>query len=127
MASNGEDPRALFEAAGGSQEDLGGGAYFWVYPKDVKDWTVTLTQGSWSGSMSSDGPQNLQTDGMSGNFDIQAERREPPSDVVIPIEPCDGGEPVIGCNENCASMITLVAKSPDEVCYVTTWDAFCKQ
>ena len=118
-----------------SESDLGGGAYFWVYispqgdTKDVvKDWTVTLTQGNWTGSISSDDPSpTLQTDGMSGEFDVRVEWRQPPNELVIDLQPCPDSKPNIGCNENCASMIGIVAQSQDSACYWTTWDAVCKQ
>jgi hypothetical protein len=120
-----------------SESDLGGGAYFWVYlspqgnTKDiVKDWTVTLTQGNWSGSInSSQNPPVLQTDGLSGDFDLRVEwRPEPTEPLQIEVQPCDGTKPgIIGCNVNCASMIGLLAESKEKACYWTTWDAFCKQ
>lgn len=117
-----------------SESDLGNGAYFWVYisPQDdtkdiVKDWTVTLTQGNWTGSISSDqDPPTLQTDGLSGEFDVRVEWRQPPNELVVDLEPCADSKPNIGCNDNCAAMIGIVAQGPDTACYWTVWDAFCK-
>jgi hypothetical protein len=120
----------------GSESDLGGGAYFFVYlspqgdTKDiVKTWTVTLTQGDWSGTISSDGPPNLQTDGLSGDFDLRVEWQPQPTEPLqVELEPCEGTQAgVIGCNDNCASMIGILAESKEKACYWTTWDAFCKQ
>jgi hypothetical protein len=116
-----------------SESDLGGGAYFWVYispqgdTKDVvKDWTVTLTQGDWTGSISSDqDPPTLQTDGLSGEFDVRVEWRQPPNDLVVELDPCSDSKPNVGCNDNCAAMIGIVAESREKACYWTVWDAFC--
>lgn len=120
----------------GKVEELGEGAYFWVYispenetAKVVKDWTVILTQGNWTGSISSDDPTPaLQTKGMFGVFDVKVIWRQPPSDVVVELRPGPESKPDIGCSENCASMIGIVAGTDGaEPTYWTTWDAFCKK
>jgi hypothetical protein len=125
-----------FEQLGGSTEQLGGGAQFWVYisPQNntaevVKDWTVELSQGDWSGTITSDmNPPSLKTDGLSGEFDVRVIWSQPPKEIVIELEPGPGCQPNIGCNENCASMITIVANEQGNgATYCTTWDAFCSQ
>ena len=126
--------QAEFEQVG-SIDELGKGAYFWVYlsPENdtanvVKDWTVTLTQGDWTGTISSDDPKpTLQTDGMSGVFQVRVEWRQPPKDVVVDLQPLPGSKPEIGCNQNCASMIAILANPEGTSAnYSTTWDAYCK-
>jgi hypothetical protein len=129
-----DEARESFNAVA-SESDLGGGAYFWVYispqgdTKDVvKDWTVTLSQGDWTASISSDqDPLVLQTDGLSGEFDVRVEWRQPPNELAIGLDPCPDSKPNVGCNSNCAAMIGIVAQSSDQACYWTVWDAFCKQ
>ena len=129
-----DDHQQSFEAAGGSQDDLGNGAYFWVYVSPENDtsqyltqWTVTFTQGDWSGTIDSSMPQpNLQTPGLSGEFQVQVMGSGPemPAKEIGPAEGCN---PEIGCNENCASMVTLISTpGGGDANYCTTWDAFCK-
>lgn len=118
----------------------GGGAQFWVYlspqndTKDrVKGWSVTFSQGSWSGTIDANNPtQTLQTPGLSGTFDIKITQTDhstnPPRQVPIP--PQSGSTNQIGCNSNCASMVGIVANaSPNpggaNSQFWTTWDAVC--
>jgi hypothetical protein len=116
-------------------EDLGKGAYFWVYlsPQNktaeiVKDWTVTLSQPGWSASISSrEHPPVLQTEGRSGVFDVKVIWRQPPDAVIVALRPSPGSKPNIGCNENCAAMIGIVANLDGPPTYWTVWDAFCKK
>jgi hypothetical protein len=128
------DEQGDFEQVG-SVADLGGGAYFWVYlsPQNetaeiVKDWTVTLSQGDWTASISSNqDPPVLQTQGMSGEFDVRVTWRQPPTEVVVPLKPSPESKPNVGCNENCAAMIGIVAgKDGAMPTYWTVWNAFCK-
>lgn len=118
---------------------LGGGAQFWVYlsPQNntaevLKTWSVTISQGNWKGTITSDNPTaQLQTPGLSGTFTVEATTlsysTNPPMTVQIP--PQDGSSNEIGCNSNCASMVGLVAVpgnlggSPAQ--FWTTWDAMC--
>jgi len=115
------------EEVGGSTEDLGGGARFVLYvsaavreakPKAV--FRAFLTQGNWSGSVSSEDP-TLQTDGMSGVFEVKVDYSEPPAEFIAPIE----GPSEIGCNENCFSMIEIGIEDGKPF-YEVTWDAGCK-
>ena len=119
----------------GSPDELGGGAYFWVYlsPQNntaevVKDWTVTLSQDDWEASISSDSPSpTLQTEGRSGEFDVTVSWRMPPAQVVVKLEPLPDSHPNIGCNDNCAAMIGILAnETGNGANYWTVWDAFCK-
>jgi len=128
--------QADFEQAGGSVELLGKGACFWVYlspqndtAKVVKDWVVTLTQGEWSASISSKDPRPfLQTEGMSGVFEVRVEWQQPPNDLVIDLTPLPDTNPDVGCNSNCAAMIGIVAdEQGSSANYWTVWDALCKR
>lgn len=120
----------------GSPDELGGGAYFWVYlsPQNntaevVKHWTVKLSQGNWQATISSDSPSHsLNTVGMSGEFEVTASWRKPPEEVVVKLEPLPDSKPDVGCNANCAAMIGIVAdESGSTANYWTVWDAFCKK
>lgn len=117
------------EEVGGSAGELGGGAQFVLYvssavseakPKAV--FTVHLSQGDWSGSISSDqDPPILKTDGMSGVFQLKVDYSEPPADFIEPLE----GPSEIGCNENCFSMVEIGIDG-EKLFYEATWDAACK-
>lgn len=133
-SSSGIPEGGSFEEVG-SPDELGNGAYFWVYlsPQNntaelVKDWTVTLKQGDWTGSISSHDPSpTLKTDGLSGDFDVTVAWAQPPKEVVVDLKPLPDSRPNIGCNDNCASMIGIVAnEAGNDANYWTTWDAFCK-
>lgn len=116
------------EEVGGSAEELGGGAQFVLYvtaavteakPKAV--FRANLSQGNWAGTVSSDQkPPILQTDGMSGVFQLKVDYSEPPAEFIAPIE----GPSEIGCNENCFSIIEIGIKD-GKLFYETTWDAGC--
>ena len=122
--------------------ELGGGAQFWVYlsPQNntknvVKDWSVTLTQGKWSGTITSKNPtQQLKTPNLSGIFKIKitqlSHSTNPPRSVDIPALPPSTNE--IGCNSNCASMVGIIADKEPKIGgatakFWTTWDAICRQ
>jgi hypothetical protein len=114
---------------------LGNGAQFWAYispqnntDKWVTNWTVTIQQGNWIGSITSADPRaQLQTPGLSGYFQVTVTASGP----MLPeqqLQPQAGSEPEIGCNRNCASMVGIVA-TPDGTSaqYWTTWDAICSR
>ena len=118
----------------GAPAELGGGARFWTYISPQNDtaklvtwWQVTLTQGNWTGEMSSGTSQFLDTPGLSGEFDVVVEAIVGPNQERQRLEPQDGSKPNIGCNDNCASMIGIVADpdNPSRAYYWTTWDAIC--
>jgi hypothetical protein len=128
-----ENPQELF-AQVGSPQDLGSGAYFWIYlspqhetEKVITDWTVTLTQGDKIWSIHSTDPEpTLKTLGGSGVFEVRVEWRNPETKVVQLLKPLPESKPEIGCNENCAGMIGLLAPGEgEEAGYWTVWDAFC--
>lgn len=119
---------------------LGGGAQFWVYlsPQNntaqiVKGWSVTLSQGNWSDSITSENPtKQIQTPNLSGLFDITITELDfsthPPRTIAIPALPPSTNQ--IGCNANCASMIGIVANAHSllggpNAQFWTTWDAMC--
>lgn len=119
---------------------LGGGAQFWVYlsPQNntkevVKKWKVIFSQGNWTGSISSDNPQQvLQTPGLSGIFDIQVLEWTGSTLEGQPIPPQPGSRNQIGCNSNCASMVGILADAEPShligapnATFWTTWDAMC--
>lgn len=59
-------------------------------------------------------------------FQVPAEWRNPETKVVKLLEPLPESKPEIGCNENCAAMIGLLAPGEgEEAGYWTTWDAYC--
>jgi hypothetical protein len=115
--------------------ELGNGAQFWAYisPSNntaqcLTSWSVTVTQGNWSGRITSDDPQQkLQTPNLSGIFDVTVEAAGngfPQKQLT----PTSYSKPNIGCNSNCAAMIGIVA-DPDctDANYWTTWDAVCSR
>ena len=119
---------------------LGGGAQFWVYlspqndtAKLVTDWSVTLSQGNWSDSITSKNPtKQIQTPGLSGIFDIKITElngsTHPARHIDIPPQAPSTNK--IGCNSNCASMIGIVADEKPLIGgpnakFWTTWDALC--
>ncbi|HEY0426574.1 MAG TPA: hypothetical protein VGC76_02090 [Pyrinomonadaceae bacterium] len=115
----------------GAPEQLGGGAQFWtVVATDSKPfitaWKVILSQNEWSDSMSSDNPtQGLKTPGLSGVFNVSVSA-EGPDFTWQELSAKEGCQANIGCNSNCASMVSMSA-SPDgkSATYCTTWDAAC--
>jgi hypothetical protein len=118
-----------------SQISLGGGAQFWVYispqrdtPGLLKQWKVTFQQedGNWQGSISSDNPQQiLKTPGLSGKFMVTAEAAMPEGGPFV-LTPLQGSTDEIGCKDNCAAMVGLVALGVAEGAnYWTVWDAMC--
>jgi hypothetical protein len=128
------DAQELFEEVG-SIEDLGKGAYFWAYispqndtEKVVQEWVVTLSQNDWEETItSSQSSPILQTDGMSGEFDVSVVWIKPDGEEVE-LKPLPDSKPNIGCNVNCAAMVAIVAtEDHTSANYSTTWDAFCKR
>ena len=112
---------------------LGGGAQFWAYisPSNntaacLTSWSVTVSQGSWSGTITWNDPQQiLQTPNLSGIFDVTVEAAGQKF-AWQKLKPTSYSKPNIGCNSNCAAMIGIVA-NPDctDANYWTTWDAVC--
>ncbi|MGJ3233092.1 MAG: hypothetical protein ACFE0P_14980 [Oceanicaulis sp.] len=109
------------------------GAQFWAYisPSNntaqvLTDWEITLTQkdGDWTGKMSKNGDQQLQTPGLSGVFDVKVVASGNgwgPTELQAKGSPSD-----VGCNSNCASMVGIVAdQGGGGATYWTTWDAIC--
>jgi hypothetical protein len=113
---------------------VGNGAVFWAYispqndtAKAVTKWSVTISQGNWSGQITSANPQQqLQTPRLSGTFTV-AVTGSGPNMPEQKLTPQQGSNPDIGCNSNCASMVGIVA-TPDRKSanYWTVWDAFCE-
>ena len=114
---------------------VGNGAVFWAYISPMNDtaekvtnWSVTIQQqdGNWQGTITSENPkQQLQTPNLSGVFTVTVTGSGP----NMPEQRLQAGpscNPDIGCNSNCAAMVSIVA-SPDgtSATYCTTWDAFC--
>lgn len=123
-----------------SKVQLGGGAQFWVYlsPQNntaevVKGWSVTLSQGNWSDTITSENPtKQIQTPNLSGLFDIEITEMDfstkPPRKVNIPAKAPSTNQ--IGCNSNCSSMVGIVADEKPllggaNAHFWTTWDALC--
>ena len=113
---------------------VGQGAVFWAYispqnntEKVVTKWSVTISQGAWRGTITSENPQQqLQTRGLSGIFDVVVTGSGPnlPEQKLTPQA---GSKPDIGCNSNCAAMVGIVAGADGRSAnYWTTWDAFCE-
>jgi hypothetical protein len=115
--------------------NVGNGALFWAYvspqnntAKAVTTWSVTISQGTWSGTITSENPQQqLQTRGLSGEFDVVVTGSGPQMKEQQ-LKPQQGSNPNIGCNSNCAGMVGIVA-TPDgkSANYWTVWDAFCER
>lgn len=118
-------------------EQLGGGAQFWTYispandtEKLVTQWRVRVTQqdGNWVGEMTSDGQWQAQSPGLSGTFNLEVQAivgSNPEWQTLTPVPDTKPG--IIGCNDNCASMIGIVADKvyTSRAYYWTTWDAMC--
>ena len=112
---------------------LGNGAQFWAYvsPSNntaafLTSWAVIVSQGDWSGLITSSDPQQqLQTPNLSGIFDVAVVAAGRGFGAQA-LSPTSYSKPNIGCNSNCAAMIGLVA-NPDctDANYWTTWDAVC--
>jgi hypothetical protein len=112
---------------------LGNGAQFWAYvsPSNntaqcLTSWAVTVSQGDWSGTITSNDPQQkLQTPNLSGIFDVAVEASGR-GFTWKALSPTSYSKPNIGCNSNCAAMIGLVANLDcTDANYWTTWDAVC--
>lgn len=116
--------------------DLGGGAVFWAYlsPKNntaerIKNWKIEITSedGSWTGVITSDNPKEMpKAKGIGGVFNVNVTIQAPGS-APIEISPKPPSTAQIGCNENCAAMVTIVAdESGFGAQFVTTWCAVCQ-
>ena len=114
---------------------LGDGAQFWAYispmndtAKYVTNWEVKFEQmdGNWTGSITSANPtETLQTPGLSGKFKVTV-TGSGPGIKEKQFSAQSGCNENIGCNSNCASMVTIVATpGGDDANYCTTWDAIC--
>jgi hypothetical protein len=115
------------------KQQLGGGAQFWAYisPSNntaqwVTKWEVVLTQGNWKDSITSDLPHKiLKTPDLSGVFDVTV-WASGPNFPWQQITPAAGSQPNVGCNDNCAAMVGIVANaSGTGANYWTVWDAIC--
>ncbi|MFL9845546.1 hypothetical protein [Flavobacterium rhizosphaerae] len=118
---------------------LGKGAQFWAYISPVNDtlkmitnWEVTLSQGDWSGTITSKEPtKQLQTPGLSGIFKVSVKVLNGSTGTWREVPPQSGSANEIGCNSNCASMVGIVADSTSPMPgsinahFWTTWDALC--
>jgi hypothetical protein len=114
--------------------EVGDGARFWAYispmydtAKNVTEWSVTVSQGDWSGTITSANPtEQLQTDGLSGTFTV-AVTGSGPNMPETTIGPQEGSTNEIGCNSNCASMVGIVSTDEEGsgAEFWTTWDAIC--
>jgi hypothetical protein len=114
---------------------VGNGAKFWAYvspqndtKENVTNWSVTIEQGDWSGTITSGDPyEQLQTSGMSGIFKVTVTGSGPQMpQQTLTVQ--DGSNPEVGCNSNCAAMVGIVS-SPDGTSaqYWTVWNAFCSR
>jgi hypothetical protein len=115
--------------------ELGGGAQFWAYVSPNNDtksyvttWKVTVSNDDWAGTISSDNPtEQLKAPGASGVFNVVV-MAEGPEFGWQELTPQSGSGADIGCNENCASMVGIVASEDGKSAnYWTTWDAICSQ
>jgi hypothetical protein len=114
---------------------LGNGAQFWAYvsPSNntaacLTSWAVIVSQGDWSGMITSADPQQkLQTPNLSGIFDVAVVAAGRGFGAKA-LTPTSYSKPNIGCNSNCAAMIGLVANPGcTDANYWTTWDAVCQR
>jgi hypothetical protein len=97
-------------------------------PQRVTAWSVRIeqTDGNWVGTITSDNPQEmLQTPGLSGVFSVTVSASGPDFPETQ-LQPLADSNPDVGCNENCAAMVGIVASATDAGAnYWTVWDAFC--
>ena len=109
------------------------GAVFWAYisphhdtSKVVTEWSITISQGRWSGAITSAHPtRQLQTPELSGLFNLEVTASGPGFPETT-LKPQSGVLKGIGCNANCASMVGIVALAGGGGAeYWTTWDAMC--
>ncbi len=111
--------------------DLGGGATFYIYispqndgQQNITDWDVHFQQGGKSWKIESPETE-LKIPGGSGIFELTVFAGGPhfKSKQILPTQ---GSNKNIGCNENCFSLVQLVATADGhDAVYVTTWDAAC--
>ena len=111
-------------------------AQFWAYlsPQNatgqaVTRWEIRLAQegGSWAGTLTSEGPREpLQTPELSGLFTVRV-TASGPGFAERELQPLPDSEPEIGCNDNCAAMIGIVAdEDGGGARYWTVSDALCR-
>lgn len=95
----------------------------------VTKWEIHLQarNGSWQGTMSSGGSRMLQTPKLSGIFNVRV-IASGPNMPAKQLSPTSYSRADIGCNNNCTSLIGIVA-SPDgkDAHYWTVWDAACNR
>ncbi len=125
---------AAAAAPGMAAQPTGKGAVFWAYvspqnqtAKWVNTWTVTVSQGAWSGAITSANPQQeVQSPGLSGRFVVSVTGSGPDMPQKK-LAPKPGGDAGITCHDNCAAMIGIIA-DPDgkDAHYWTTSDAICQ-
>lgn len=133
MSDNPNNISEIREKIDAGSLTLGDGAKFWAYisPQNdtaeyVTQWTVELSQGSWSGTISSDDPEpTLDTPGLSGEFNVTV-TASGPNMSEKQLSPQSGSTANIGCNANCSAMVGIVATpGGDDANYWTVWDAIC--
>lgn len=127
----------IFAAAAPALADgrpSGNGAVFWAYvsPQNqtanwVTAWTVTVSQGSWTGTITSTNPQQQpQSPGLSGRFTVTV-TGSGPNMPEKRLSPRPGGDADITCHDNCAAMIGIIAdQGGKDAHYWTTSDAICQ-
>jgi hypothetical protein len=119
--------------ASSKREAIATGAQFWVHisPQHnteqwIHQWEVRFELGDWSGSISSDNPQEiLQTPGLSGIFTVTVTGSGPnmPRKMLTPL---DDNTPQVRCRGNCAAMIGIIAaEEGNDAHFWTVWDALC--
>jgi hypothetical protein len=121
------------EARASSARDVTHGAQFWVHisPQQnteqwVEQWEVRFELGDWSGTISSDNPQEiLQTPGLAGIFSVTVTGSGPnmPRKLLVPLPESMGQ---IRCGGNCAAMVGIIANADGaDARFWTVWDALC--
>jgi hypothetical protein len=119
--------------------NLGKGARFWAYlspqnekSKMIRNWRVIISQGNWTDSITSEDPtKQIQTNGLSGLFNVNVEVLSGSTGMWQKLRPVKGSTNQIGCNVNCSSMVGIVADSTNppigsiNAKFWTTWDALC--
>lgn len=129
----------LGTANSGSVINLGNGAKFWAYlspqnetSKMIRNWKVTISQGNWSDSITSEDPtKQIQTNQLSGIFNVSVQVLSGSTGIWQELDPVSGSTNQIGCNSNCSSMVGIVADSTNppigsiNAKFWTTWDALC--
>jgi len=129
------------KANSSGQVNLGDGAQFWAYispqndtEKMITNWRVTLSQGNWKDSITSEEPEKmLKTPGLSGIFEVQVEVLSGSTGQWQEIPPVPESTHEIGCGYNCAAMVGIVADSTSppigsiNAKFWTVWNAICNR